>query len=408
MQKDNNLKDRFADFGSAPSDKVWAGIESGLAGKKKKAGLFWWWTLGSAATVLLACGIIYSAYNNQANTKLSSNETNKQNTEKQNENQKNATDSSTVDLKNENISNSIATNKKIKSNLDPKNDMDLKRGNPVSKKFKPHFLKTKLQIEKREKSESTKQIQPHVGVKEELTFKFMNIHPNLDFIGLISGSNFQDSLYRSQLSPRQIISLDSPTSRWQFGLRHGYWISPTSELVSQENVDFWLPPPGGPSAVISGASPSTSQPFITPSLRLTVGYDLTKRIQINTGLGYSTFRSRNNDIEFQTTSSHKFARTIHIPISFNYSFISQDKLRGYLGLGTTNALIFPSLNINSFDFTNDLQFHFGAQFQVIKGLSIDIQPSARYIIVDSRKVFSQNKLLLGGSIGLFYTPKRKN
>lgn len=408
MQKDNNLKDRFADFGSAPSEKVWAGIESGLTGKKKKVGLFWWWTMGSAATVLLACGIIYSSYNNQAETKLSSKEVNKQNAEKQSEDQKNATDSSAVDLKNKNFNTSITTNKKIKTNSDNKNDKYLNQVIPVSKKFTPYSQKIKLQIEKREKFESAKQIQPRVDDKKDLTFKFMNIHPNLDFKGLNSGSYFQDSLYRSQLSPRQIVSLDSPTSRWQFGLRYGFWISPTSELVSQENIDFSLPPSGGSVAEISAASPINSQPLITPSLRLTVGYDLTERIQITSGLGYSTFRSRNNNIEFQTISSPKFARTIHIPISFNYSFISLDKLRGYIGLGTTNALIFPGFNLNSVDFTNDLQFHFGAQFQVIKGFSIDIQPSARYILVDSRKVFSQNKLLLGGSIGLLYTPKRKN
>ena len=39
-----SLKDRFENFGSAPSAGLWNAIESSLGDeKKKRRGFFWWW-----------------------------------------------------------------------------------------------------------------------------------------------------------------------------------------------------------------------------------------------------------------------------------------------------------------------------------------------------------------------------
>ncbi len=43
---------KFQDFGAAPSDAVWKGIEAAIPQeKKKKRGAFWWWTTGIAASL---------------------------------------------------------------------------------------------------------------------------------------------------------------------------------------------------------------------------------------------------------------------------------------------------------------------------------------------------------------------
>lgn len=49
---------KFQDFGAAPSDAVWKGIEAAMPQeKKKKRGAFWWWTSGLAASLLLYFGM---------------------------------------------------------------------------------------------------------------------------------------------------------------------------------------------------------------------------------------------------------------------------------------------------------------------------------------------------------------
>lgn len=49
---------KFQDFGAAPSDAVWKGIEAAMPQeKKKKRGAFWWWSTGLAACLILSFGI---------------------------------------------------------------------------------------------------------------------------------------------------------------------------------------------------------------------------------------------------------------------------------------------------------------------------------------------------------------
>ena len=58
-----SLKDRFENFGSAPSAGLWNAIESSLGDeKKKRRGFFWWWFGGIAAGLLIMIGIYQLGY----------------------------------------------------------------------------------------------------------------------------------------------------------------------------------------------------------------------------------------------------------------------------------------------------------------------------------------------------------
>ena len=52
-----SLHNKFNDFGAAPSENVWSGIEKSLDNKKKKRVVVIWWTTGLAAAFLVLFGI---------------------------------------------------------------------------------------------------------------------------------------------------------------------------------------------------------------------------------------------------------------------------------------------------------------------------------------------------------------
>ena len=60
---DNNqfetLSDRFESFGSAPSEKVWEGIEAGLSNNKRRPIALMWWMANAAILVLMVSATVY-------------------------------------------------------------------------------------------------------------------------------------------------------------------------------------------------------------------------------------------------------------------------------------------------------------------------------------------------------------
>ena len=59
---ENELKDMFDGVEFQPSERVWAGVESALAQKKKKGIFFMWQTYGVAAAIglFITAGVLFN------------------------------------------------------------------------------------------------------------------------------------------------------------------------------------------------------------------------------------------------------------------------------------------------------------------------------------------------------------
>ena len=64
---DELFQDKFLDFKEVPDDKVWASIEASLDKKKKKRILPLWWSLGGIAAALLIGLIVFNPFDKETN-----------------------------------------------------------------------------------------------------------------------------------------------------------------------------------------------------------------------------------------------------------------------------------------------------------------------------------------------------
>lgn len=65
---DELFRDTLSDFKEAPNDSVWASIEASLDKKKRKRVLPLWWSLGSIAAALLVGFLIFNPFNKSSTT----------------------------------------------------------------------------------------------------------------------------------------------------------------------------------------------------------------------------------------------------------------------------------------------------------------------------------------------------
>lgn len=64
---DELFQEKFLDFKEAPDDRVWASIEASLNKKKKKFILPLWWSLGGIAAALLIGLVVFNPFNKETN-----------------------------------------------------------------------------------------------------------------------------------------------------------------------------------------------------------------------------------------------------------------------------------------------------------------------------------------------------
>ncbi|UKN03658.1 PorT family protein [Paracrocinitomix mangrovi] len=397
MQSNNtqagSLKDKFQDYGAAPSEALWGDIEAALdGGERKKRGAFWWWfsgvSLAMTAVILFVVNIDQGSNDHLANN--------------------NSNESSLVDV-DENQEESISNNDTSKDIVEENEILvdEVKSANQQSSSVQS----TKSVIAKNEyvPFENVEKVEHDVISSSDFIAKLPNQR-----VGLL-----QNIFQYPQMQP--IEEFTPKVNRpWEVGFEFGYYNDVDQFFNPQEEMINTVVPPlntYADAAIMNGNELAlyNGQVRSTMFVRGFVGRYFSNRFAWRTGLdfGQTKYVSQLNQVEnFQTTLS-----SVGIPFSVKFDAIQKKNFRWRFEGGVITELpIHQSVSFQSdlaqeatksssvgIGYRGALKLGTSLDFRIKNTLHMHISPAYRwyfYQTYPSQVPLLDRKHWVGGTVGL--------
>lgn len=408
MQKDNNLQNRFAEFGAAPNPEVWEKLEAELKEKRKKRLALLWWT--GASFGVLSCILVFLFTTTLTPT----------------EKTLSSTDQPSAD--------EVVEVKKEKIEKGGKEEQNQEEGDQKRIEDEEEKLKRKTENNGPFRTHLGREHRPFVAevvVKDELMppSKIVNIalkdslsteRVSTEFteglilqdslIAMRSGDSLNTLIAKeetietqeeNQNADRETAHLEPKIiSKWSFGLQVGR----AYDYRPVENSDYYYG-----DAIVN--SPAVNNEYTVVDkvtryhkiidLQLLAKYDFTKRWSFSTGLGYERFEKKvtGSDPNFNSWAVHGHLWT-H-PLQVNFNVLSLSKTKAFVGLGYTNSyFVSPTRKA----YLGSAEFSLGLEYALKPQLSLRIQPYYQMFRVGQEIEGLSGNALIGGQLGIFYRP----
>lgn len=432
-----SLKEKFGNFGAAPTEQLWNSISASLDQKeKKRRGVFWWWFAGIAASGLLLFGIYYLGY------QAGKSETNIAKEESKLAEQTNlsstgplpsvGTTSPTVDDSEKESDNSTAESLPDVGITELTND-DLKnKSNVSSTETIPLMEKTGVTNDDLKKGSDVGSAGsiPAIGItaptNDDLTSTSTERLARLDYpkaqkISLPLEDNF-DLSFAPKFEKQQ------PPSQWELGFSLGWQQATntsTENIVTDQNTglssDFYVTEnivqgTGNPNLNVPTLTGNISRPV---SLDFSIARNFKSRWSLKSGIGFNYIKSETyyGAPDFSVLKNSLFS--ISIPVLAEFDIIKRTRFEFSTGLGIINEIpLFSRMkssnsvqelnyNVNSF-ITGYLfagTFDLGISYRLTENLKIGLRPNLRHYFYQSMSIeypVLERKTWFGANLGLVW------
>ncbi|MBK7128093.1 MAG: hypothetical protein IPM74_13310 [Crocinitomicaceae bacterium] len=412
-----SLKDRFENYGSAPSDGLWNAIETSLGGeKKKRRGFFWWWFSGIAAGLLVIFGFYQLGYQHGK-----SDEDNKQtNQNVQHEETIVATDldqqDSVVTL--DQITNSPS---ELTQNTTEKDYHELRGDDKPENKVTVQYHK------KNSDSVNTGfanniSLNPEQTKEEETKFSMIRLRGEV-----ICPVPNQLKFPHLENPIIDVNREDGKTGSWEFGISGEYL------ATASHSADMMLQPSSltfdsGANTTLINGTESLSTPAIESNntiyrpfdFSLNVARKFNQRISLNSGIVFHRLIEKNRYYSGDISLAHLKFTTLGIPLSIEFDYVSSKRFELSIGAGVMNE--FPLLVTTRTSYystalaqgksTQVSSGYFGAALLNLKfdykfsdSMRLGLAPSMRYYFVqrlNSPHPVLERKFWLGMQAGITF------
>jgi hypothetical protein len=376
MQEDRPLASRFENFEAMPSEALWGKIEAGLGEKKQRRPVFWWF-FGSAATLVLAFGLVPFYGDGDSNAILSA--------------QKSLEKSTLIASKKVKFAKSSSLEKK--SMAAENNSVIPSLSNAIRMKTKM-FISRKVHKSPLQEPEQILELDDPAITPEPLAQTSKSVEEKKLPTVTEGDSVFSES--PSPIPPFIIdpgLETDPPLKQrgfeLGFSLGSGRGVKITNntvpntpsipavwsnELFDQENedpnIEYWLP-------------------LVPVQLHLFVGKDIAKKFRITTGLGWNMYKEKvllKVPQEFAISTPRNY---LQLPFTFDYKIIQNQKLEWTTGPGILLGYNhIKNGNVKTNRYTSSVQWQSALRFQLTNNWSIFLQPHYRYQLRDSQEAKS--------------------
>jgi hypothetical protein len=416
MQTDTrgSLRDKFGDFGAAPSEGLWNSIAASLDEDQKRRGAFWWWMLGSAAVI----AVIFSVY--QIGYKAGANDSDMQSGADAENEIHPATPGETYPLGNktdELITNLDGTDQSSVSL--PENNL-----NKITDASQQNQLTEENERDDHENNPDQAAINNQAKTKKE-TGVDPGLNEDVNWDGVLSETDIPPLDYSfpgfpafSKLPDNEIVRLTGtkettmnlaqtpiekkhPAGFWEIGfnattlgsLSPGYDLNAETFDTGTDTNNSVTGDTLPDAAFYSPGSAYLRRPF---SAEVTLGRSLGPRVNFQTGLGIGLPRYDGYYTTGDITYENIRFVALHIPVHFTFDFINRRRFEAYTGLGINNEFpvhrkaysvafqlvpnTFEAVESKKFGFgyQGSVQFSLGLRYRLNEKIRIDFRPNARY------------------------------
>jgi hypothetical protein len=431
-----SLKEKFGNFGAAPTEQLWNSISASLDQKeKKRRGVFWWWFAGIAASGLLLFGIYYLGY------QAGKSETNIAKEESKLAEQTNlsstgplpsvGTTSPTVDDSEKESDNSTAESLPDVGITELTND-DLKnKSNVSSTETIPLMEKTGVTNDDLKKGSDVGSAGsiPAIGITaptyDDLTSTSTERLARLDYpkvqkISLLLEDNF-DLSFAPKFEKQQ------PPSQWELGFSVGTQmsLSPkeepmyfdlgngiTADFSSMENTIQGT-------GLLSSLSPSSGTISRPLSIDFSIARTFGKRWSLQSGLGINWTKSTTfYDSSLPSQVDVSFF-SLSAPLIAEFDFVKRKRFEFSAGAGIVNEIPFYSRSASLYPVLESSAvsksfirgymcsglFNLGVSYRLTEKMKIGLHPNVRHYFFQSMKSdfpVVEKKTWFGANIGLVW------
>lgn len=420
MQTNNpgSLKEKFGNFGAAPTEQLWNSISSSLDQKEKKhRGIFWWWFAGIAASGLLLFGIYYAGY-------------------QVGKNEANLAEKNTDLISQDSESNLTNSNLTVDQNAIPQENNIAKDDQDKVSDVHTAGLQSNTRINSYE--ESDLENKPNASINRSLPFVDMTVsdddnlvitatekithldHPKIHKITLPHQDNFNPSFNSQQENLPQ-------DSKWELGFSVGSQISPEVNQqalyedlgngITADSTTFDNTVEG--SGLYSSLSPMNGTVSRPISIDFSVARTFGPRWSVQSGLGINWIKSTTNYDNFEFSSVDASFLSISVPIIAEFDFVKRKRLEFSTGFGIVNEVpifskstsVYPLLQSTtvSKSITRGFMFsglaNLGVSYRLTEKMKIGLHPNIRHYFFQSMKSeypVLEKKTWIGANIGLVW------
>ncbi len=420
-QHNGSLKDKFQDFGAAPSESLWGDIAGVLDKKKKKRVIIWWWFGGIAATILLSFSMYKIGFDKGAKTVQ--NEVNyteeKIVSDVDEDGVLSDNNTSFLEIQEEGNSNEVDSSS-YEFNLDKNENQNNGNSIKVPLVNPTEFLLTlstvnNLMLNAPVVYEPAEQD----VVIDMMEYNAINKIPNRKQIDNWDGDN--DSLPEIEHKEEYKWNIGFNASAMEsmdWGVQYAM-IQPTT--VADVNNNSELVDNSGIATLESFASPALTivEKWVSPvySLDFTANKYFSKRFAFSTGghLSFRQFTTQYDMFDIQYAKTRVFS--LGIPVGLKFDMIHRDNFRFYMRGSVLNEVpLIENIkvsNYSSFSKSTNLtlgymgsgQFDSGVEWRMANGIFLNMNLSYRRYFVQSMKSehpLARRNHWLGGSIGLVW------
>lgn len=431
-----SLKEKFGNFGAAPTEQLWDSISSSLDQKeKKRRGIFWWWFAGIAASGLLLFGIYYLGYQAGKSEK---------NIAEENGNSVERSDATAIEsLPSGNMT--IATNEEHqnKSNVsstgslpevqmtaatktDLKNGSDVSSTGPIPSVGMTGITNNDLKNGSNLSSKvSRPPIEMTVSKNNNLLLSNKEKMARLDYPKIHKiESPHDDNFEASFTSPNEILSA---SNKWEIGFTVGTQMSPspkeepiyfdlgngiTADFSSMENTIQGT-------GLLSSLSPSSGTISRPLSIDFSIARTFGKRWSLQSGLGINWTKSTTFYDSFLPSQVNASFFSLSVPLVAEFDFVKRKRFEFSAGAGIVNEIPFYSRSASLYPVLESTAvsksfirgymcsglFNLGVSYRLTEKMNIGLHPNVRHYFFQSMKSdfpVVEKKTWFGANIGLVW------
>jgi hypothetical protein len=406
-----SLKEKFGNFGAAPTEQLWNSISSSLDQKeKKRRGIFWWWFAGIAASGLLLFGIYYLGYQ-AGKSEINLAEENSVSVENSNLNSTGSrpldelTSVTNGDLEKRSDVNSIGTLPSIETTV-VTNDEHQNKSNVTSTGSLPAVEMTVAN------EHNLVLTSPEKMTRLE--------YPKIHKITLPHDDNFD----ASYTSPDEMLSA---TNKWEIGFSVGTQmsLSPKEEELYVDLGNGILPDFSSMENTIQGTgllssqSPSSGSISRPLSIDFSIARTFGKRWSLQSGLGINWTKSTTFYDYISPSQIDASFFSLSAPLVAEFDFVKRKRLEFSTGVGIVNEIPFYSRSASLYPLleTNSVSKSFisgymcsglvnlGVSYKLTEKMKIGLHPNVRHYFFQSMKSdfpVLEKKTWIGANIGLVW------
>lgn len=435
---ESNLKDRFEDFGSAPSNELWDRIESTLDEKPQRKPLFWW--LFYAVASIFVVGIMTMHFqtsgisnNQQSKADL---QLNKQMEKDSFGKQKDPMNKSSESSEGNSDSNVFTKGKTPKDpfqeNLIEKNqEVQVRK---VDRNILIH-IQDKIVGEENKKeiavdSQKTNQNNQHTDRENEPFDKLedreledpkmdVSVKPNEELSQKEKDSSDNTTIGETKSNSDSILSVEKDNLketaaklRFEIGFSYSYLAGQQRDYISNsptsDNSFNSVPSTQLSNETFSVSDSNTKYYDIAMPLNfhLNFAYYFNPNWRLDNDLGYSQFKYTYLDEEKNKLADHVLIHSISIPLSISYiTTIRKPQFTLNYGAGVFNDFSFGNWNTSNqfyYGLSAQIKLGYGYRFGVSESWKFSVNFVMRQTLYEGSALKSSfnNRFLYGGQIGI--------